>query len=112
MSGSLGWVVSAAGGVLVLVALRDLGRWGTGRTSATVTPEASVPAMFSVALDLADEAGRSADPDLRYAGRLLEVSAEDYLRVIDRLFLGSSGSIREICAAYAGDHRHEAATAP
>jgi Ion channel len=74
--------------------------------------EASLPAMFSVALDLAEEAGRSADPDLRYAGRLLAVSAEDYLRVIDRLFLGSGGSAREICAAYAGDHRHEAATAP
>jgi hypothetical protein len=74
--------------------------------------EASLPAMFPVALDLADEAGRSADPDLRYAGRLLAVSGEDYLQVIDRLFLGGGGSAREICAAYADDHRHEAATAP
>jgi hypothetical protein len=74
--------------------------------------EASLPAMFAVALDLADEAERSPDPDLRYAGGLLSVSAEDYLRVIDRLFLGAGGSAREICAAYADDHRHEAATAP
>jgi hypothetical protein len=75
-------------------------------------PEASLPAMFSVALDLADEARRSADPDLRYAGGLLTVSAEDYLRVIDLLFLGVGGSAREVCAAYADDHGHEAATAP
>jgi hypothetical protein len=75
-------------------------------------PEASLPAMFSVVLDLADGARRSADPDIRFAGDLLAVSAEDYLRVIDRLFLGVGGSAREICAAYADDHRHEAATAP
>jgi hypothetical protein len=75
-------------------------------------PEASLPAMFSVTLDLADEARGSEDPDLRYAGGLLTVSAEDYLHVIDLLFLDVGGSAREICAAYADDHGHEAATAP
>jgi hypothetical protein len=75
-------------------------------------PEASLPAMFSVTLDLADQGDRSADPDLRYAAGLLRVSAEDYLRVIDHLFLGGGGATREICAAYAADHRHETATAP
>ena len=75
-------------------------------------PEASLPAMFSVVLDLADEARRSGDPDLGYAGELLAVSASDYLRVIDSLFLGVGGSAREIAAAYAEDHRHEPATAP
>jgi len=75
-------------------------------------PEASLPAMFAVVLDLADEGERSTDPDVRYAARLLAVSAADYLRVIDRLFLGVGGSPRETCAAYAADHRHEAATAP
>ena len=75
-------------------------------------PEASLPAMFSVVLDLADEARRPGDPDLSYAGELLAVSAADYLRVIDSLFLRVGGSAREICAAYAEDHRHESATAP
>ena len=75
-------------------------------------PEASLPAMFSVTLDLADEARSSADPNLRYAGGLLTVAAEDYLRVIDRIFLGGGGSARDICAAYAADHGHDAATAP
>lgn len=75
-------------------------------------PEASLPAMFSVALDLADEARESADPDLRYAGGLLTISAQDYLRVIDLLFLGVGGSPREICGAYAADHAHDVATAP
>jgi hypothetical protein len=75
-------------------------------------PEASLPAMFSVTLDLADEARLSADPELRYAGELLAVSAEDYLRVIDLLFLGGGGSARQIVAAYAADHGHDAATAP
>jgi hypothetical protein len=75
-----------------------------------VDQEASLPAMFSVLLELADQARGSADPDLRFAGELLWVSAEDYLRVIDSDFLGVGGSAREICAAYADDHRHEAAT--
>ena len=75
-------------------------------------PEASLPAMFSVVLDLTDEARRSGDPDFGYAGELLAVSASDYLRVIDSLFLGVGGSAREIAAAYAEDHRHEPATAP
>jgi hypothetical protein len=75
-------------------------------------PEASLPAMFSVALDLADEAGRPGDPDLRYAAELLAVSTADYLRVIDSLFLRVGGSVRDICAAYADDHRHESASAP
>ncbi len=68
--------------------------------------------MFSVTLELADEARASADPDLRYAGGLLTLAAEDYLRVIDRIFLGVGGSAREVCAAYAADHGHDAATAP
>lgn len=72
-------------------------------------PEASLPAMFPVLLALADEARRSADPDLRFAGQLLAVSAEDYLRVIDADFLGVGGSVHDICAAYADDSRHEAA---
>jgi len=75
-------------------------------------PEASLPAMFSVVLDLTDEARRSGDPDFGYAGELLAVSASDYLRVIDSLFLGVGGSAREVAAAYAEDHRHEPATAP
>jgi hypothetical protein len=73
--------------------------------------EASLPAMFGVALDLADEARRSADPDLCYAGELLWVSGVDYLRVIDEVYLGAGGSTREIAAAYADDHGHESVTA-
>jgi hypothetical protein len=73
-------------------------------------PEASLPAMFGVLLELAEEAGRSPDQDLRFAGELLQVSAEDYLRVIDEAFLGVGGSVAEICRAYADDHRHEAVT--
>ncbi len=74
--------------------------------------EASLPAMFGVALDLAEQARRSADRDLCYAGDLLTVSTEDYLHVIDRLFLHAGGSAREICAAYADDHGHEVVRAP
>jgi hypothetical protein len=65
--------------------------------------------MFTVLLELADEGLRSGDPDLRYAGELLRVSAEDYLRVIDEVFLGTGGSPGDICAAYADDHRHASA---
>jgi hypothetical protein len=72
-------------------------------------PEASLPTMFTVLLELADEGLRSGDPDLRYAGELLRVSAEDYLRVIDEVFLGTGGSPGDICAAYADDHRHASA---
>jgi hypothetical protein len=72
--------------------------------------EASLPAMFGVLLALAEEARRSEEPDLSFAGELLRVSAEDYLRVIDVMFLGVGGSSAQICAAYADDHRHEAAT--
>ena len=71
--------------------------------------EASLPAMFTVLLELAEEACASADPDLRYAGQLLRVSAEDYLRVIDEVFLGTGGAPRDICTAYADDFRHESA---
>ncbi len=66
--------------------------------------EASLPAMFGVALDLCEEALKSTDVDVRYAGRLLEIAIEDYLTVVDDHFLDLHGSMREISAAYAEDH--------
>lgn len=73
--------------------------------------EASLPAMSGVALDLAEEALRSPDGDVRYAGRLLEIAIEDYLAVVDDHFLELGGSVREISAAYADDHGRQVATA-
>jgi hypothetical protein len=73
--------------------------------------EASLPTMFGVALDLAEEARSSPDPDVRYAGSLLDVAVEDYLSVVDGHFLEVGGSVREISAAYAGDHGREVARA-
>lgn len=73
--------------------------------------EASLPVMIGVALDMADQAGRSPDTDLRYAGRLLEIAVEDYLAVVDDHFLRLRGSVREISAAYADDHGRRVATA-
>jgi hypothetical protein len=73
--------------------------------------EASLPTMFGVALDLAEEARSSPDPDVRYAGSLLDVAVEDYLSVVDGHFLEVGGSAREISAAYAGDHGREVARA-
>ena len=72
--------------------------------------EASLPAMFGVALDLAEEALRSPDVDVRYTGRLLEIAIEDYLAVVDGHFLELGGSVREISAAYADDHGRQVAT--
>ena len=72
---------------------------------------ASLPAMLGVALQLADEARQSADPDTCAAGEMLHVAVEDYLRIVDSDFLGRGGSARELCAAYAADHGHEVATA-
>jgi hypothetical protein len=71
--------------------------------------EASLPAMMGVALDVADEARRSPDDDVRYAGRLLDVAIEDYLAVVDGHFLDLGGSVREISAAYAEDHGRQVA---
>ena len=73
--------------------------------------EASLPAMIGVALDLTEEALRSPDVDVRYAGRLLEIAIEDYLGVVDGHFLGLHGSMREISVAYAADHGRRLATA-
>jgi hypothetical protein len=73
--------------------------------------EASLPAMFGVALDLAEEALRSPDGDVRYAGRLLQIAIEDYLAVVDDHFLDLRGSVREISAAYADDHGRQVARA-
>ena len=73
--------------------------------------EASLPAMLGVALDVADEARRSADHDVRYAGRLLDVAIEDYLAVVDDHFLDRGGSVREIASAYAEDHGRRVVTA-
>ena len=102
-------LVELAGAVAELRA--DVGQYAETYYFRDGDPEASLPAMFGVVLDLADEARRSPDPDLCYAGELLTVSAEDYLRVIDQIFLGTGGSAREICAAYADDHGHETVTA-
>jgi hypothetical protein len=73
--------------------------------------EASLPTMFGVAMDLAEEALRSPDGEVRYAGRLLEVAIEDYLTVVDGHFLDRGGSVRDISAAYADDHGRRVATA-
>ena len=73
--------------------------------------EASLPAMFGIALDIAEEALRSPDPDVRYAGRLLEIAIEDYLGVVDDHFLELRGSVREISAAYADDHGRQLTSA-
>jgi hypothetical protein len=73
--------------------------------------EASLPAMVGVALDLGEEALRSGDAEVRYAGRLLQVAIEDYLTVVDDHFLDLHGSVREISDAYARDHGRRLATA-
>jgi hypothetical protein len=73
--------------------------------------EASLPAMVGVALDMAEEAVRSPDVDVRYAGRLLQIALEDYLGVVDDHFLDLHGPLREISAAYAADHGRRLATA-
>jgi voltage-gated potassium channel Kch len=73
--------------------------------------EASLPAMFGVAVHLAEEARSSPDSELRFAGDLLRIAVDDYLNVVDSLYLGTGGSPHEICAAYAADHGRDAATA-
>ena len=73
--------------------------------------EASLPTMFGIALDLADQARNSPDVDVRYSGRLLDIAIEDYLAVVDEYFLRLRGSVREIAAAYADDQGRRLATA-
>jgi hypothetical protein len=73
--------------------------------------DASLPAMFGVALAMAEEALGSSDVEVRYAGRLLEIAIEDYLAVVDDHFLDLRGSVHEIAAAYAADHGRRLATA-
>jgi Ion channel len=73
--------------------------------------DAALPAMVEVALDLSEQAGRSLDGDVRYAGELLATAVGDYLHVVGVQFLHVDGSVKEIAAAYAKDHGHEVATA-
>lgn len=69
--------------------------------------DASLPAMFGIALDLAERASRSSDADVRFAGQLLATSAGDFTRVVAEQFLRFGGSVGEIAAAYADDHGHD-----
>ncbi len=73
--------------------------------------EASLPAMFGIALQIAEAAGRSPDPELRFAGNLLQIAVEDYLHVVDSRYLRVGGTPSELCAAYAADHGREPTSA-
>ncbi|MGY1669119.1 potassium channel family protein [Geodermatophilus sp. SYSU D00710] len=74
-------------------------------------PDASLPAMLGVLLDLGERAGRSPGVDARYAGELLITAVGDYLRVVDEQFLRVGGSVGAIASAYARDHGQEVAGA-
>jgi hypothetical protein len=74
--------------------------------------DASLPAMFGIALELEEMARRSSDAEVRFAGQLLATSAGDYARVVDEQFLRVGGSVGEIAAAYARDHGHDLVATP
>lgn len=66
--------------------------------------DAALPAMVTVAADLADEARRAPSGDVRLAGDLVAHALDDYLSVLDQQFLGVDGDGAERMRAYAGDH--------
>jgi hypothetical protein len=67
-------------------------------------PDASLPTMLGVLMDLSDEARRSPVADARYAGELLATAVGDFLHMVDEQFLHTGGSVRGIASAYAEDH--------
>jgi hypothetical protein len=74
-------------------------------------PDASLPAMLGVALDLSEQARRAPGAEARYAGELLATAVGDYLHVVDQQFLHIGGSTRAIASAYAQDHGQQVASA-
>ncbi|TFV79337.1 two pore domain potassium channel family protein [Blastococcus sp. CT_GayMR19] len=71
----------------------------------------SLPAMLGVATELTEAARRSAVPDVRHAGELVEAAVGDYLDVVDKQFLRVGGSAQKIAAAYADDYGQRIAPA-
>jgi hypothetical protein len=62
-------------------------------------------------LDLREQASRSPDADVRYAGELLSTAVGDYLQVVREQFLHVDGPMESIASAYAKDHGYEVAHA-
>ncbi|MGY1672307.1 potassium channel family protein [Geodermatophilus sp. SYSU D00710] len=64
-------------------------------------PDAALAPALDVALDLAAAAMAAADPDTRFAGRLLEAAVHDFLVVVDDEFLHTRASPRDVLDRYA-----------
>lgn len=64
-------------------------------------PDAALAPALRVALDLADAAVASGDPDTRFAGRLLDAAVCDFLTVVDDEFEHSGGAPRDVLVGYA-----------
>lgn len=66
--------------------------------------DAALPAVLTVAAELAQAAGESSSTDLRFAGQLLATAVGDLVRILDANFLRRGGTVPELVAAYGADH--------
>jgi voltage-gated potassium channel Kch len=66
----------------------------------------SLPASLSYAVDLADEASRSAQPTLQTAGALLHDALDSLAAFLRDEFLNDSESTQDVFRSYASDHRY------
>lgn len=68
--------------------------------------ELSLPASLSYAVDVADEAGRSAQPTLQTAGALLHDALDSLAAFLKEEFKHDGESTQEVFRLYASDHRY------
>ncbi|WP_370333764.1 potassium channel family protein [Mycolicibacterium hippocampi] len=68
--------------------------------------DASLAVSIQYATQLAEEAARSDDPQMRLAGALLAAAVDSLAGLLDAEFLQLGGDTAAVIKAYAADHRH------